>query len=92
MPSPVDMVHALLALVWSTGAVVSDRPALAVVVLMVALIVVAVASALAGTDSLPGASVHPRRGIDVSSPLAQSDPDAPGHARPRAPGCTAVAV
>lgn len=41
-------------------------------------------------DARPG-SPHPRRAIDVSSPLAQSDPDAPGHPRPRAPQAVAAA-
>jgi hypothetical protein len=42
----------------------------------------------------PGASspVHPARAIDLSSPLSQSDPDAAGHSRPRAPGIAAPAA
>ena len=35
---------------------------------------------------------HPARAIDISSPLAQSDPDASGHPRPRAPGFAASAA
>lgn len=31
-------------------------------------------------------AAHPRRAIDVSTLLSQSDPDAAGHPRPRAPG------
>ena len=34
---------------------------------------------------------HPRRAIDVSTLLAQSDPDAAGHPRPRAPGVAPAA-
>ncbi|SDG70369.1 DUF6412 domain-containing protein [Microbacterium pygmaeum] len=36
--------------------------------------------------------VRPRRAIDVSALLAQSDPDAAGHARPRAPVVAASAA
>jgi len=35
---------------------------------------------------------RPRRAIDVSAPLLQSDPDADGHSRSRAPGCAASAA
>jgi hypothetical protein len=90
MPSPVDVMHALLAAVWSTSAVLSEGSALTVVVLLVAALIVVAASALLGVRAPHDASVHPRRGIGVSSPLAQSDPDAAGHARPRAPGFAAV--
>lgn len=54
-----------------------------------------VALALARVDlpaSAVGSSAHPERAIDVSVQLAQSDPDAPGHARPRAPGLAASAA
>jgi hypothetical protein len=43
----------------------------------------------AGGASSP---VHPARAIDLSSPLSQSDPDAAGHPRPRAPGIAATAA
>jgi len=33
-----------------------------------------------------GSAPHPLRAIDASTLLSQSDPDAPGHPRPRAPG------
>ncbi|MGF6822335.1 hypothetical protein M2317_001239 [Microbacterium sp. ZKA21] len=57
---------------------------LAVAVLAVAALVVAVAisAPAVGKDSPP----HPLRGIDASALLSQSDPDAAGHPRPRAPG------
>lgn len=42
--------------------------------------------------SAVGSSPHPRRAIDVSVQLTQSHPDAPGHARPRAPGFAASAA
>ncbi|MCC4907550.1 DUF6412 domain-containing protein [Microbacterium sp. cx-59] len=56
-----------------------------------ALIVVA-ATAFAGVAAGTDPSATPRRSIDVSSPLTQSDPDASGHPRPRAPGHAAVVL
>lgn len=56
----------------------------------VALAAVALAALAAHAVALPAASgrsvAHPRRSIDESAPLTQSDPDAAGHSRPRAPG------
>ncbi len=40
---------------------------------------------LGRTVGAEGTPVHPRRAIDVSAAVPQSDPDAPGHPRPRAP-------
>ncbi len=47
------------------------------------------ARAVAAGGSAPP---HPRRAIDASAPLLQSDPDAPGHPRPRAPQSAAPAA
>ena len=58
--------------------------AVAVVVLTLSLVEI--------PSSAVGRSPHPHRAIDVSVQLAQSDPDAPGHARPRAPGLAAPAA
>lgn len=55
---------------------------------VVLLTVVAMTHPTSGGTSPP----HPRRAIDASSPLTQSDPDAPGHARPRAPQSVASAT
>lgn len=57
---------------------------MAAVLVAVAVIAVSVAlvAPLFGIRSTP----HPRRAIDVSTLLAQSDPDAAGHPRSRAPG------
>lgn len=43
-------------------------------------------------DSGRSSPAHPARAMDVSAPLAQSDPDASGHPRPRAPGLAAPAA
>ncbi|MFS2279822.1 DUF6412 domain-containing protein [Microbacterium sp. OR21] len=48
----------------------------------VLVIVLAVLMPRFGIRSTP----HPRRAISVSALVAQSDPDADGHPRPRAPG------
>lgn len=65
----------------------SDAGTLGVAAVVVA-VVVAIAVVLAVTRSTPAlrSGPHPRRAIDASSPLAQSDPDAAGHSRSRAPG------
>lgn len=55
---------------------------------VVLLTVVAMSHPASGGASPP----HPRRAIDASSPLTQSDPDAPGHPRPRAPQSVASAT
>ncbi|MFE1644460.1 DUF6412 domain-containing protein [Microbacterium sp. P01] len=66
----------------------------------VALFAAAVATAvllvllLAASTSWFGSAVQarPARQIDVSAPLSQSDPDAAGHPRSRAPGDVALAA
>lgn len=61
------------------------------IAVVIALAVIAIALSLVtpvfGIRSAP----HPRRAIDVSTLLAQSDPDAAGHRRPRAPGVAPAA-
>ena len=62
----------------------------------VALVSAAVLLVSLLTLLLPSANrtspAHPARAIDISTPLAQSDPDASGHPRPRAPGFAASAA
>ncbi|SDO61694.1 hypothetical protein SAMN04487848_1728 [Microbacterium sp. ru370.1] len=74
------LVSAELALTPGGGA-----PLLAVVlaaaVVVTAVIVLVVLPALLAALALPSP-----RPVDPSAPLAQSDPDAAGHPRPRAPG------
>jgi len=64
---------------------------LGVAAILIAAAVIAVAITVlapsAGTRSAP----HPRRARDASALLAQSDPDAAGHPRPRAPGVAPAA-
>ncbi|OAN40441.1 DUF6412 domain-containing protein [Microbacterium sp. H83] len=63
-----------------------DATALGVAIALVALTVLTLALVLSPAPSSGGTSPHPLRAIDVSALLAQSDPDAAGHPRPRAPG------
>ncbi|MCJ1707929.1 DUF6412 domain-containing protein [Microbacterium sp. VKM Ac-2923] len=83
--SVIAVLNLLLASAESTLTPGHGAPLLAVVlaaaVLVTASIVIVVLPAL--TASAPPPSARP---IDPSAPLAQSDPDAAGHPRPRAPG------
>ena len=76
------------------GAVAVREPS--ALVLAAALAAIAIVVLTAAAVELPasavGSSPHPRRAIDVSVRPAQSDPDAPGHSRPRAPGIGASAA
>lgn len=70
-----------------SGAVVLVTAVVAALALLaVALTLIAVPSGL-----LTGAP-HPRRAIADTTRLTASHPDAPGHARPRAPGVAASAA
>ena len=74
----------------------SDVVGLGALGVAVALVSAAILLASIVALIVPGAavssSVHPARGIDLSSPLSQSDPDAAGHSRSRAPGFAASAA
>lgn len=95
MSDALQLLLALFGLVGGLEAAASGgvTTALALTVALLAatavlLTVVAMTHPAAGGASPP----HPRRAIDISSPLLQSDPDAPGHARPRAPQIAASAA
>ncbi|MFD0790461.1 DUF6412 domain-containing protein [Microbacterium insulae] len=91
-----DTFSVVLRLLLETMAGAAFREPSALVVAAAVFAAVAVlALSLAGSGaSAPatGTSPHPMRGIDVSTLLTQSDPDAAGHARPRAPGAAAPAA
>lgn len=59
---------------------------LGIAAILVAATVLAVALALLTPSFGVRSTSHPRRAIAASVLLAQSDPDADGHPRPRAPG------
>lgn len=64
-----------------------------VVVLITAVATIATLAQLARLDaSGPDAHIRPDGSIGIATPPAQSDPDAAGHARPRAPGIAAPAA
>jgi hypothetical protein len=93
-PSLVSALHLLFsALGVFTASDLSSLGALGVAVAVVsAAIVLTSILALTLVGSGRPSPAHPARAIDVSSPLSQSDPDASGHSRPRAPGFAASAA
>ncbi len=92
IPSPLAAITLVLTVVGmlAPGDASSLLIAAAAAVLVVAAAALAVTTAASGSNARRG--VHPRRSIDVSAPLDQSDPDAPGRRRPRAPGLAAAAA
>lgn len=98
MPHLSALLHILLSFSGVAGIVDpstlgSVTGALALTIALVSatallLIVAAVAHSTPGGASPP----HPRRAIGASVLIAQSDPDAPGHPRPRAPQSAASAA
>ncbi|MDF2579097.1 MULTISPECIES: DUF6412 domain-containing protein [Microbacterium] len=60
--------------------------AAAVALVTMAIAVVSISAATTTTGAAGSRRPHPRRSISPSTLLAQSDPDAPGRRRPRAPG------
>jgi len=88
------MIQELLQLLLVVlGAIaVPDSAALGITVAIVALTLLAIAIRTLVLTAPSGASPpHPLRAIDVSTLLTQSDPDAAGHPRPRAPGVVLAA-
>lgn len=95
--SVLSALHGLLSMLGLAGADVATAGgmtgALALTIALVAAaIVLAAAVATSHADAGGHSPPHPRRAIDISSPLPQSDPDAPGHPRPRAPQSAASAA
>jgi hypothetical protein len=87
----ISTLHLLGATLGLLGA--HEPAAVAVVVALAALTVLTLTVLTLALPAPDGASApHPRRAIDLSSPLSQSDPDAPGHPRPRAPQFAAPAA
>jgi hypothetical protein len=84
-------VQLLLASLGLIAGVESGSAAIIAVVVAAAVIVVLV-HALVLPASARAALSYPSRAIDVSAPLSQSDPDAAGHPRSRAPGFAASAA
>jgi hypothetical protein len=97
--SIVSTLHLLLSTLGIVGggidvtALGGMTGAIAVAIALMAATVV-IAAVVAMLHRAPGGASppHPLRAIDISSPLTQSDPDAPGHPRPRAPQFVATAT
>lgn len=70
---------------------VPDATALGLAIALVAVTTLLLALVLSLHRAARGTPPHPWRAIDVSTLLAQSDPDAAGHPRPRAPGVATAA-
>lgn len=87
----VGVLHVLLAVVGALTA--ADGSGLAwTLVAIAAMLAIAALLHAAGSGDAVASGAHPWRAIDASTPLAQSDPDAAGHPRPRAPGSAAPAA
>ncbi|MDT3317689.1 DUF6412 domain-containing protein [Microbacterium sp. KSW4-11] len=88
------MVQDILRVV--LGLLIAVDPSMSGSALTVALLAVAIltltplATALHAVSR--GATPHPTRRIELTAPLAQSDPDAPGHVRRRGPGQVTAAA
>ena len=94
----IDAIHALLnvLLVTSGAAAVTGTASgilttMTVAAVLTALVVLALSTAGSRANARSSLA-QPRRAIDVSALLPQSDPDAAGHPRPRAPGAPAAAA
>lgn len=72
-------------------AAMPDAASLGVAVAVIAVAVLALAVALTVAPHASRGAPHPIRAIDVGTLLSQSDPDAAGHPRPRAPGVAPAA-
>jgi len=70
---------------------VPDAAALGLAIALVAVTALTLAMVLSLHQATGSSAPHPWRAIDVSTLLSQSDPDAAGHPRPRAPGVATAA-
>ncbi|MFD5213285.1 DUF6412 domain-containing protein [Microbacterium sp. NPDC058345] len=87
-----EMIGTLLQLMLTAlGAAPQTDGMLGVAAVLIAVAVLAVIIALAAPHSGVRLSMRPGGAIDASVLLAQSDPDADGHPRPRAPGAASAA-
>ncbi len=88
-----DFVRVVLEVL---GIIVAVDPSTSGAALTVALLTLAVLTlALLATAlyaATRGTTPHPTRRIELTAPLAQSDPDAPGHVRRRGPGQVTAAA
>jgi hypothetical protein len=91
----IDAVTSFLLALLSSSSVIGASEAGSATMWAVALaaaVVIVLVHALNSPGSVRASLVRPGRAIDVSVALAQSDPDAAGHPRSRAPGIAAPAA
>ncbi|MFG6403109.1 MULTISPECIES: DUF6412 domain-containing protein [unclassified Microbacterium] len=92
----IDAIGSFLRILFSSmGLIAEVEPGTVTVVaaaLLATALVVALVHAVALRPSARSSLARPRRTIDVSAPLLQSDPDAAGHPRSRAPGSAVSAA
>ncbi len=83
-----ELFGQLLSVVAAALGLVSapDAAAFGVAIALVAVAVLTIAVMPAPMPAGERGAPHPLRAIDASILLSQSDPDAAGHPRPRAPG------
>ncbi|MBO9625956.1 MAG: hypothetical protein J7484_06245 [Microbacterium sp.] len=88
-----DVIGQMLTFVATALGLVSmpDASALGVAIALLALATLTIAVALTVAPAADRGAPHPLRAIDVGALLSQSDPDAAGHPRPRAPGVAVAA-
>jgi hypothetical protein len=83
-----DFFEQLMQLVLSVLGLVAvpDVASLGLAIALIAVAALVVALAVGALRLVDASTPHPLRAIDASVLLSQSDPDAAGHPRPRAPG------
>ncbi|WP_243073815.1 DUF6412 domain-containing protein [Microbacterium sp. SS28] len=91
----IDALSSFLQVLLSSSAVIGASEAGSAsmwAVVLAAAVVVVLLQAGGSPRSMRASLVRPDRAIDVSVAVAQSDPDAAGHPRSRAPGIAASAA
>ncbi|MEI2268819.1 DUF6412 domain-containing protein [Microbacterium sp. No. 7] len=92
----IDTIVDFLRLVLQIVGFIAVDPSMSGSALAVALLALAVLTlallATARSAASRGSAPHPTRHIELTAPLAQSDPDAPGHIRRRGPGQVTAAA
>jgi hypothetical protein len=91
----IDAMTSFLQVLLSSSSVIgaSDAGSVAMwAVVFTAAVLVVLLQAVCTPGSIQASLVRPDRAIDASVAVAQSDPDAAGHTRSRAPGIAAAAA
>lgn len=88
-----EWIQQMLSILLTALGLVSmpDAAALGLAIALVAVTALTLLLVLSLHQATGGTAPHPWRAIDVSTLLSQSDPDAAGHPRPRAPGVATAA-